>query len=255
MSVSQIDNFGSLFENENYVLLKNYLYNYLLRKKAVEKNITIGTQGFVLEVGSGLSPMVTNTNTVVYSELSLEALRILKGRHSRGSYVAADGMRLPFKTGIFDQAICSEVLEHLADDRKALQELARVMKPSGQLIITFPHRKFYFAYDDHFVKHLRRYELSEMEDRLQAVGLSPVSIQKILGPLEKVTMWSVVVCFSFMKKSKLNRAKVKGPSKLMRIVVPLFKWANVFYAGLAWLDAKIMPRSLATILLIRAEKR
>ena len=255
MSASQIDNFGSLFENENYVLLKNYLYNYLLRKKAVEKNITIGNQGFVLEVGSGLSPMVTNTNTVVYSELSLEALRILKGRQSRGSYVAADGMRLPFKTGTFDQTICSEVLEHLADDRKALQELARVMKPSGQLILTFPHRKFYFAYDDHFVKHLRRYELSEMEDRLQAVGLSPVSIQKILGPLEKVTMWSVVVCFSFMEKIKLNRSKLKGPSKLMSIVAPLFKWVNVFYAGLAWLDAKIMPRSLATILLIRAEKR
>jgi SAM-dependent methyltransferase len=255
MSVSQIDNFGSLFENENYVLLKNYLYNYLLRKKAVEKNITIGNQGFVLEVGSGLSPMVTNTDTVVYSELSLEALRILKGRQSRGSYVAADGMRLPFKTATFDQTICSEVLEHLADDRKALQELARVMKPSGQLIITFPHRKFYFAYDDHFVKHLRRYELSEMEDRLQAVGLSPVSIQKILGPLEKVTMWSVVVCFSFMKKTKLNKSKVTGPSKLMSIVAPLFKWVNVFYAGLAWLDAKIMPRSLATILLIRAEKR
>jgi SAM-dependent methyltransferase len=254
MSVSQIDNFGSLFENENYVLLKNYLYNYLLRKKAVEKNITIGNQGFVLEVGSGLSPMVTNTNTVVYSEFSLEALRILKAKNGRGSYVAADGMQLPFKTGCFDHTICSEVLEHLADDRQALQELARVMKPSGQVIITFPHRKFYFAYDDHFVKHLRRYELSEMEDRLQAVGLRPVSIQKVLGPLEKVTMWSVVVCFSFMKKSKLNRSKVKGPSKLMSIVAPLFKWANVFYAGLAWLDAKIMPRSLATVLLIRAKK-
>jgi SAM-dependent methyltransferase len=255
MSVSQIDNFGSLFENENYVLLKNYLYNYLLRKKAIEKNITIGNQGFVLEVGSGLSPMVTNTNTVVYSELSLEALRILKARDGRGSYVAADGMQLPFKTGSFDHTICSEVLEHLADDRKALHELARVMKPSGQVIITFPHRKFYFAYDDHFVKHLRRYELSEMEDRLQAVGLRPVSIQKVLGPLEKVTMWSVVVCFSFMKKTKLNKSKVTGPSKLMSIVAPLFKWVNVFYAGLAWLDAKIMPRSLATILLIRAEKR
>jgi SAM-dependent methyltransferase len=254
MSVSQIDNFGSLFENENYVLLKNYLYNYLLRKKAVEKNITIGNQGFVLEVGSGLSPMVTNTNTVVYSELSMEALRILKGRHGRGSYVAADGMQLPFKTGIFAHTICSEVLEHLADDRQALQELARVMKPSGQLILTFPHRKFYFAYDDHFVKHLRRYELSEMEDRLQAVGLRPVSIQKILGPLEKVTMWSVVSCFSLMQKIRPHKSKGKGLSKRMSIVAPFFKWVNILYAGLVWLDAKIMPRSLATVLLIKAER-
>ena len=83
--------------------------------------------------------MVTNINTVVYSELSLEALRILKRRHGRRSYVAADGMRLPFKAGIFEYIIYSEVLEYLADDRKALHELARVLKPSGQLIITFPH--------------------------------------------------------------------------------------------------------------------
>jgi SAM-dependent methyltransferase len=254
MSFSQIDNFGSLFDNENYVLLKNYLYNYLLRKKAVEKNITIGDQGFVLEVGSGLSPMVTNTKTVVYSEISWEALRILKARHGRGSYVAADGMQLPFKTGIFDHTICSEVLEHLADDRKALHELSRVMKPSGQVIITFPHRKFYFAYDDHFVKHLRRYELSEMEDRLQAVGLTPVSIEKVLGPLEKVTMWSVVSCFSFMQKIRPHKSKGNGFFNRMNVVAPLFKWVNVFYAGLAWLDAKIMPRCLATVLLIRAKK-
>ena len=254
MSVFQIDNFGSLFENENYVLLKNYLYNYLLRKKAIEKNITIGNQGLVLEVGSGLSPMVTNTNTVVYSELSLEALRILKRRHGKGSHVAADGMQLPFKTGIFDHTICSEVLEHLTDDRQALHELARVIKASGQVIITFPHRKFYFAFDDHFVNHLRRYELSEMEDRLQAVGLSPVSIQKVLGPLEKVTMWSVVFCFSLLQKIRPNRSKGNGLFNRMSVVAPFFKWVNVFYAGLAWLDAKIMPRSLATVLLIRAKK-
>jgi SAM-dependent methyltransferase len=198
--------------------------------------------------------MVTNTNTVVYSELSWEALRILKRKQVGGSYVAADGMQLPFKAGIFDHTICSEVLEHIADDRKALQELARVLKPSGQLIITFPHRKFYFTYDDHFVKHLRRYELSEMEERLQTVGLSPVSIQKVLGPLEKVTMWSLVSCFALMQKFKLDRSKANGFSNLMSIVAPVFKWVNVFYAGLAWLDAKITPRSLATVLLIRAKK-
>jgi ubiquinone/menaquinone biosynthesis C-methylase UbiE len=185
----------------------------------------------------------------------LEALRILKARDGRGSYVAADGMQLPFKTGSFDHTICSEVLEHLADDRQALHELARVMKPSGQVIITFPHRKFYFAYDDHFVKHLRRYELSEMEDRLQAVGIRPVALQKILGPLEKVTMWSVVSCFSLMQKIRPQNSKQKGLSNRMSIVAPFFKWANILYAGLVWLDAKIMPRSLATILLIRAEKR
>ena len=255
MTVFQIDNFDALFENKHYVLLKNHLYNYLLRKKAVEKNISIQNQGFILEVGCGLSPLVTDTDTVVYSELSLQALQILKRRQNSGSYVAADGMRLPFKTGTFDQTICSEVLEHLADDHKALQELARVMKPSGQLIITFPHRKIYFTYDDHVVKHLRRYELSDMEDKLRTVGLSPVSIQKVLGPLEKVTMLSVVSCFSLMQKFKPSKSKTNGSSNLISIVLPLFKLVNLFYAGLAWLDAKIMPRALATVLLIKARKQ
>ena len=67
--------------------------------------------------------------------------------------------------------MCSEVLEHIEDDRTALKELARVLRPSGDLIITFPHRKFYFARDDHFVKHFRRYELDEMKELIQAVGL------------------------------------------------------------------------------------
>jgi ubiquinone/menaquinone biosynthesis C-methylase UbiE len=74
-------------------------------------------------------------------------------------------------------------LEHLRNAQQALKEMARVMKPSGQLIITFPHRKFYFANDDCFVGHFRRYELHEMQDRLTGLGLRPVSIQKVLGPL------------------------------------------------------------------------
>jgi hypothetical protein len=40
----------------------------------------------------------------------------------------------------------------------------------------------------------------------------------------------------------------------MRFLAAIFQGTNLFYAGLAWLDARIMPRSLATVLLIKAEK-
>ena len=40
----------------------------------------------------------------------------------------------------------------------------------------------------------------------------------------------------------------------MNIFGRFFKWANRFYMLLAWIDARIMPRSLSAVLLIKAEK-
>jgi SAM-dependent methyltransferase len=51
----------------------------------------------------------------------------------------ADVTALPFADDEFDTVICSHVLEHVQDDRTALSELARVVKPSGTCLIMFPH--------------------------------------------------------------------------------------------------------------------
>ena len=247
---SENNRFQVFFREEKYVLLKNYLYSYALRKMAVEKKFQHERPELVLEIGSGISPVMTVTDRIIYSDLSLKALQILKRSHARWSCVVADGMRLPFKSGVFSHTICSEVLEHLEDDSEALNELSRVMRLAGRLIITFPHRKIYFANDDRFVNHFRRYELPEMEDRLKKSGFMPVDVQKVLGPLEKVTMCFVVFCFSMIQKLRPKKVKAPKKFKLMDVIVPFFKWANRFYMGPVWLDAKIMPRALSTVLLI-----
>lgn len=246
--------FQDFFEEAKYIVLKNYLYNYLLRKKAVEKNIRPKGSELILEIGSGFSPMLTNTNRIIYSDLSLTALQILKGKHGKGWYVAADAMHLPFKSWVFSHTVCSEVLEHLEHDYDALNELSRVMRPLGRLVVTFPHRKFYFANDDRLVGHFRRYELNEMQDRLKDAGLKPIHTQKVLGPLEKVTSWLAYLCFSLIQKFEAKRKAESRNTKLMNIWAPLFKWANRFYMGLVWLDAKLMPRGLSTVLLINTAK-
>ena len=154
--------FQNFFEENKYTSLKNYLYNYHLRKMAVEKNLQNENIELILEVGSGISPVMMKSRDIIYSDLSFSAIQLLKHSYGKGYYVVADGMSLPFKSGVFSHAISSEVLEHLADDRQAIKEIARVMKPSGHFIVTFPHRKFYFAIDDRFVGHFRRYEINEM---------------------------------------------------------------------------------------------
>jgi SAM-dependent methyltransferase len=51
---------------------------------------------------------------------------------------AADVCHLPFTDGYFDAVICSEVMEHIPDHRRALDELVRVLKPGGRLALSVP---------------------------------------------------------------------------------------------------------------------
>ena len=246
--------FQNFFKEREYIILKNYLYNYLLRKIAIENNLKNEKPELILEVGSGISPIVKHTGWIIYSELSLTALQFLKHRHGKGWYVVADCTYLPFKTGVISHVICSEVLEHLKEDRRALKELSRVMKFSGRLIITFPHRKFYYTYDDRFVNHFRRYDLSDIETLLANTGLRPIHIEKVLGPLEKVTMNFAIFCFSIIQRLKFLRTLKFQNSKLIGAFVSFFKWINRLYVLLVYLDAKITPRALSTVLLIKAGK-
>ncbi|MDL1964699.1 MAG: class I SAM-dependent methyltransferase [Deltaproteobacteria bacterium] len=257
MNHSDANRFQDFFEENKYTLLKNYLYNYRLRKMAVEKSLQYENIKLILEVGSGISPVMTRTNLIIYSDLSFTALQILKHAYGNGNglYVVADCMNLPFKSEAFSHTISSEVLEHLKDDRKALNELARVMSPTGRLVVTFPHKKSYFANDDRFVNHFRRYELSEIKDRLTDAGFRPINIHKVLGPLEKITMCFVVYCFSLIQKIRSKKITQTNTSGLMNIWSQFFKWANQFYMLLVWLDARITPRFLAAVLLIKAEKK
>jgi SAM-dependent methyltransferase len=45
---------------------------------------------------------------------------------------------VPFKDDAFDLIICVHVLEHVADDRRAMREMARVLRPGGSAMILVP---------------------------------------------------------------------------------------------------------------------
>ncbi len=55
--------------------------------------------------------------------------------------------KLPYKSESIDTIICSEVFEHLKHEKKAIAEIARVLKPNGSLIVTVPNHDFPFLWD------------------------------------------------------------------------------------------------------------
>ncbi len=252
--------FEEFFIRDSYVTLKNYLYNYLERKRAINRRIEQAPRGRILEVGSGLSPIVTERDDVIYSELSFRAMQTLKRVQRRGRYVVADGTRLPFGPESLDQVICSEVLEHVEDDQSAISELARVLRPGGLALITVPHKKSYFAADDRYVGHFRRYEIAEMRDKLARAGLELTAVRKVLGPLEKATMLTIVTLLGAFERAgrREQRPPAERGSRLgawMRGALrPMFKYAHRGYALLARADAALMPQSWAAVLLFEGVK-
>jgi len=54
------------------------------------------------------------------------------------SFTVADAYRMPFPDHAFDLVTCVETLEHLKKPRVALDEMARICKPGGHLVITVP---------------------------------------------------------------------------------------------------------------------
>lgn len=70
---------------------------------------------------------------------------------------------LPVANEAFDVILCSHVLEHIPDDRKALRELRRVLKPNGWAILNVP-------IDDKRESTFEDFSIVSPEERLQAFG-------------------------------------------------------------------------------------
>ena len=57
---------------------------------------------------------------------------------------------LPFPANTFDTVLSHEVIEHVRDDRMAVAEMARVLKPGGRMIIFCPNRLYPFETHGHY---------------------------------------------------------------------------------------------------------
>jgi SAM-dependent methyltransferase len=89
----------------------------------------------------------------------------------------ADVTRLPFSNSCFDVVICSEVLEHIADNKAAVTELLRVLKPWGELVVTVPRFlpericwALSKAYHSELDGHIRIYKKEELLTLLKEAG-------------------------------------------------------------------------------------
>lgn len=103
-------------------------------------------RGLILENGCGVGmyaeKLAAFGGTVVGLEYDRE--RALEARRRSPHVVNAAGEYLPLPSAAFDLILSHEVIEHVQDDRAAVREMIRVLRPGGRLVLFCPNRGYPF---------------------------------------------------------------------------------------------------------------
>lgn len=103
-------------------------------------------RGQVFEDGCGvgmyLARLAKEARLAVGMDIELE--RTMDAQRMAKQVLCGAGESLPFPDNTFDLILSHEVLEHVQDDRKALEEIVRTLRPGGRLVLFVPNRGYPF---------------------------------------------------------------------------------------------------------------
>jgi len=150
----------------------------------------IGDTMDVLDVGCGSTQMLNGAPQMVGCDIRADKLRVMR-RSPRG-LVNASVFALPFAEASFEVVVCSEVIEHVADEEVVFTELLRCLKPGGRLVLgtpdygswQWPTIEWLYArvapggYADEHITHYTREGLIQ---RMKGLGLVLEGYRYILG--------------------------------------------------------------------------
>jgi SAM-dependent methyltransferase len=97
--------------------------------------------------------------------------------------VQADARRLPLADASVDVAVSLNLLEHVPDDERALNELGRVLRPGARAVLVVPIGRGLYDYYDRFLGHERRYDRGELAAKARRSGLEVVEDLHLGGAL------------------------------------------------------------------------
>ncbi|MCD6460985.1 class I SAM-dependent methyltransferase [bacterium] len=134
-----------------------YMSNYYLRRFL--KNM----RGNILDVGSGdCSKVKLLGKGKNYMGIDISEVAVDRALEQGYQVRQGDVTKLNFKSHEFDCVLAVDILEHVKDDNKMLQELYRVLKPGGSLFLTTVLHQNMWGPLDVDAGHYKRYEPEEL---------------------------------------------------------------------------------------------
>ncbi len=186
------------------------------------------SKGRILEIGCGIgniSEFFINDNfDIVLSDLRDNYIEIVKNKFTN-EVIKIDLVDVDFDTkhkdliGTFDTVFALNVVEHIKDDHKAIENCKKLLKNQGHLIILVPAYQTLFNNFDVELEHYRRYTQKSLKQLIKANQLNIIktfsfNVIGILG-------W--FVSGSILKKKTIP----EGQMGLFNKLVPVFKLADI----------------------------
>jgi uncharacterized protein (TIRG00374 family) len=122
---------------------------YFQRRKtdAIKNSLAVERQEVIIDIGCGSGVQMKEIGKNGYSlaigiDVNLNALRFARGRSLPDTeFIIADAQYLPIKSSGADKIVCAEIIEHLKRPQLLVNEIARVLKHRGAVVITTPNDK------------------------------------------------------------------------------------------------------------------
>jgi len=134
---------GTLFESKNPLLrfIEKMRLRKIIQVSRLNKNDT------VLDLGCGegflisLLPNVRQTIGIDISKVALKRAKEIIKNKSNVELILGNAYKLDIEDEYFDKIISSEMLEHIPNPRKAMEEMHRILKDTGLAVISVPDEK------------------------------------------------------------------------------------------------------------------
>lgn len=176
-------------------------------------------KGEILEVGCGIgnfTTFLTGYGRVWAIDINKDYLastkQVINGKGKVGIGDIEKG-EFFFGDRKFNCIVCINVLEHIRDDISALNNLFKLLKKGGILILIVPSHQFLYGQIDKSIGHFRRYKKAELVNKLRELRFEIIESKKLnfLGALG----WFIVG-----KILKENIVKEKNV-KIFSLIAPL----------------------------------
>ncbi len=188
----------------------------------------------VLDVGCGIGVNVKRIHeyfpetVLVGTDLSAGILKLAENYVGKNDKISYQVMNLEKDApgAKHDLVLCSQVLEHIEDDRKALQHLSQITE--RYLLITVPGGKFNST--SRLVGHFRHYSKKEIDDKILAAGFEILLSREWGFPFHSLYKW----CLGHLSEEsqkKVGLGKYGFFKKLTASILYYLFFGNIFNYG------------------------